>query len=215
MPRFLLFLFIILNFCNCKSVINRKDNATIQLNELKTGILLVRLPTIKSKISKLKEMGKFAEAKKISTFNKQFHFDVIHSFAGNFHYCPVYFFYSNNTEDIKNGNINGNIFDQKRKKIKNLDTPLEQIFFAEFGQVHQQEMLIEQDGKKIKVAGIGGKDALVIRTHEGIQPLRPFPYSIDYKNVFNGNLNLAVRKLNKRLFKIHGKMKKRELRRKN
>ncbi len=215
MLRLFIFIIIILNFTNCKNIIHRKDRVTIQLNELKSGTLLVRLRTIEAKVAKLKEMGKFDEAKKIETFNKQFHFDIVHSFAAHFNYCPVYFFYSNHTEDIRMGKFEGKIFDTKGNKIKNLETPLSQIFFAEFGQVHQQEILMEQDGKKIKVAGVGGKDALVIRTSEEIQPERPFPYAIDYKNVFNGNLNAAIRKLNKRLFKTHKKMERRKRRRGN
>lgn len=158
-------------------------------------------------------MGKFDEAKKVHTFNQQFHFDIISSFSTNFDYCPVYFFYSNDTKDVKNGKFNGKIFDGKRKNIETLQTPLDQIFFAEFGQVHQEEILVEQNGKPVKVAGLGGKDALVIRTINGIQPKRPFPYSVDYKNFLHGNLNKAIGQLNSQLYNVKRRMERRKLRR--
>ena len=213
MLRLLMFTILLISFSNCKDINQRKDKVTIQLNELQEGTLLVKLPTFDAKISKLKEMGKFDEAKKVHAFNQQFHFDIIHSFSANFSYCDVYFFYSNHTEDIKRGEIKGKVFDSKRKNIEKINTPLEQMFFAEFGQVHQEEIVVEKDGKKIKVAGLGGKDALVLRTIEGIQPNRPFPYSVDYKSLFNGNLNKTVRKLNSRLYRFKRKMDRRKLRR--
>jgi len=213
MLRLFTFLFIIVSFSNCKSIINRKNKVTIQLNELKKGTLLVRLPTNHAKIARLTEMGKLDLAKKEETINQQFQSDIINSFTSSFDYCPVYFFYSNHAEAIKKGDIEEKIFDKEKNFIHEIKTPLDQIFYAEFGQVHQNEVAMEKDGKKVKVAGFGGKDALVIRTSEGFQPQRPFPYAVDYKSLFNGSLNLTVRKLNDRLYSTHSKMERRRMRR--
>lgn len=211
--RFILAIFMLTIFSNCKSVNFRKDTATDQLNNMKSGVMLIRLPTNEAKIAKLKKMGRNDLAKKESATMAQFHTDILKTFEKHFTFCPVYYYYSDKSVEVQKGNTDGNVFDSKLKPISTLPFSKKQRFYAEFGFVHQEELTVEQNGETVKVAGIGGKKAFVIRTHEGLQPLRPFPYTVNYYYRGDGTLSKPVAKLNQELFKAISNMKRRKLRR--
>ena len=79
--RFILAIFILTIFSNCKSVNFRKDTATDQLNNMQSGVMFIRLPTNEAKIAKLKTMGRSDLAKTESAEMAQFHSDILKSFA--------------------------------------------------------------------------------------------------------------------------------------
>ena len=211
--RIILAIFILTTFSNCKSVNLRKDTATDQLNNMQSGVMLIRLPTNKAKIAKLKKMGRSDLAKKESAEMAQFQSDILKTFEKHFTFCPVYFYYSDKSVEVKNGNFDGNLFDAKLNNISSLSFSNKQKFYAEFGFVHQEELTVEKNGQHVKVAGIGSKKAFVIRTHEGLQPLRPFPYTINYYYRGDGTLTKPVQKINDELFKAVGDLERRRLRR--
>lgn len=212
--RIILAIFILTIFSNCKSVNLRKDKVTNQLYNMQSGVMLIRLPTNEAKIAKLKKAGRKDSAKKESAEMAQFHSDILKTFENHFTFCPTYYYYSDKSVDIQNGNFDGNLFDAKLNKVPSLSLSKEQKFYAEFGFVHQEELTVEKNGQPQKVAGIGGKKAFVIRTHEGLQPLRPFPYSANYDYHGEGTLTKTVQKINDLLFRALGKMERRKLRRK-
>lgn len=215
MLRLVLAIFIIINFSNCKSIIQRKDKVTNQLNNLKTGVLLVRLPTNAKKIEQLKKLGKHALAKKEKTLLEQFHKDVFNAFEKRYTYSSVYFYYSPASKAIQNGNYGGNLYDYNGNLIESISFADNGVFYAEYGRAHEHELTQNVNGKDVKIAGIGGRDALVIRTKEGLQPKRPFPYSvIASENSNRLGLELAISRLDKKLFDAHNKMQRRKLRRK-
>ena len=212
--RIILSIFILTTFANCKSLNLRKDTATDQLKNMQSGVMLIRLPTNEAKIAKLKAMGRNDLAKKESAEMAQFHTDILKSFEKNFTFCPVYYYYSDKSVEVKNGNFDGNLFDAKLNNVFSLSFSKKQTFYAEFGFVHQEELTVEKNGQPVKVAGIGGKKAFVIRTHEGLQPLRPFPYTINYYYKGDGTLTKPVQKINEELFKTASDLERRKLRRK-
>ncbi|MFK8008584.1 MAG: hypothetical protein AB8H03_19655 [Saprospiraceae bacterium] len=211
--RIILAIFILTTFSNCKSANLRKDTVTDQLNNMQSGVMLIRLPTNEAKIAKLKKMGRSDLAKKESAKMAQFHSDILKSFDKNFTFCPVYYYYSDKSVEVKNGNFDGNLFDAKLNNVSSLSFSKKQKFYAEFGFVHQEELIVEKNGQPEKVAGIGGKKAFVIRTHEGLQPLRPFPYTVNYYYKGEGTLTKPIQKINDELFKAVGDLERRKLRR--
>lgn len=211
--RFILAIFILTIFSNCKSANIRKDTATDQLYNMKSGVILFRLPTNKAKIANLKKIGREDLAKEESANMAQFHTDILKTFEKHFTFCPVYFYYSDKSVEVKNGNFDGNLFDAKLNNIPSLPFSKKQKFYAEFGFVHQEELVVEKNGRPVKVAGIGGKKAFVIRTHEGLQPLRPFPYTVNYYYRGEGTLIKPIEKINQELFDALNEMERRRLRR--
>jgi len=149
---------------------------------------LIRLPTNEKKIERLKELGKHEKAKKENAFNQQFHTQVLMAFDNQYNFSKFYFYYSPDSKEIQKGNLNGNIFDAKKNKITDISFAKENIFYAEFGQVHDQELAVEQNGEVKKIAGVGGSNALVIRNQDGLQPSKPFPYSSSYDTIFKSTI---------------------------
>jgi hypothetical protein len=212
--RFILAIFILTIFSNCKSVNFRKDTATDQLNNMKSGVMFIRLSTNEGKIAKLKKMGRSDLAKKESAEIAQFHTDILKTFEQHFTFCPVYYYYADKSVEVKNGNFNGNLFDAQLNTVSSLPFSKKQKFYAEFGFVHQEELTVEKNGQPVKVAGVGGKRAFVIRTYEGLQPFRPFPYTINYYYKGDGTLINPVQKINNELFEAVRSLERRKLRRK-
>jgi len=212
--RIILSIFILTTFSNCKNLNLRKDSATDQLNNMQSGVMFIRLPTNEAKIARLKKVGRDDLAKKESAEMAQFHTDILKTFEKHFTFCPVYFYYSDKSVEVKKGNLDGNLFDAKLKNVSNLPFSKKQKFYAEFGFVHQEELTVNKNGQPTKVAGIGGKKAFVIRTYEGLQPLRPFPYTVNYYYRGDGTLIKPVEKINRELFRAVSDMERRKLRRK-
>ena len=214
MSKLISFFLLLFIFSNCKSLNQRKDTATAQILALQSGALLVRLPTNEAKIARLQKLGKPDAAKKEQAFTKQFHQDILRAFEERYNFSQVYFYYAEASVEIKKGNFDGNIFNAKWQNIDTLSFPKEHLFYAEFGFAHQDELTVDRDGKPTKAIGLNGTKALVIRTYEGIQPLRPFPYSVRYNYKGPSSLKGSVKKLNQELSKNFKAMRKRELRRK-
>jgi len=210
----LFILLLTITLTNCKSLNHRKDSATSQLNNLKSGVLLVRLPKIDAKIKRLKELGKHEKAKKENAFNQQLHTQILMAFDNQYNFSKFYFYYSPDSKEIQKGNLNGNIFDAKKNKITDISFAKENIFYAEFGQVHDQELAVEQNGEIKKIAGVGGSNALVIRNQDGLQPPKPFPYSSSYNTIFKKSIAKSVNHLNGQLHRMQAKMQQRYLKRK-
>ena len=212
--RFIFAILILTIFSNCKSVHLRKDTATDQLNNMKSGVMFIRLPTNEAKIAQLRKIGRDDLAKKESASMAQFHTDILKTFEKHFTFCPVYYYYSDKSVKVQKGNFDGNLFDAKLNNVSSLPFSKKQKFYAEFGYVHQEELVVEKDGEPTKIAGVGGKKAFVIRTYEGLQPLSPFPYTVNYYYRGDGTLIKPVEKINRELFKTVGDLERRKLRRK-
>jgi len=212
--QLLVILVFAISYSSCKSIINRKNTVTQQLNNLKSGVLFVRLPTNEGKIKKLKEIGKADKAKKEAAFSKQFQKAIFMAFEAEYDFSKIYFYYSPASKAIKNGEWEGNLYDAKENLVSGISFEKENIFYGEFGQVHQEELTVEREGKVTKVAGVGGTKAFVIRNENDLQPERPFPYSVSYDGIFNSNLNLSIRRLNNQLKRAHLKMQVRYQKRK-
>lgn len=125
MPNRVLGLFLILliiGTSSCKSARLRKDKAAEQIIGLKNGFLLMRLKTSKPNIDAYISAGLPDKAKrrdyKQALQNQYF----LSRFKNNFDFCPVYFFISLDGKKIREGKLEGLIFDADRNKI-----PIEEL----------------------------------------------------------------------------------------
>ncbi|MEM6963778.1 MAG: hypothetical protein AAF573_03365 [Bacteroidota bacterium] len=216
MYKVILFALSVLFLSNCKSINLRKDTATNQLYALKNGVLLVRLSTNEAKIKRLIEMKKPAAAKREKARIYQFHQDILRAFAAHFTFCPVYFYYSDSSKEVQAGRFDGHLFDAQQQPVTDVSFPEENRYFGEFGFVHQQEITTTEDGEVVKIAGTAGQKAFVIRTHEGIQPRKPFPYATNYTSSITkkDGIKNAITKINHLLFERLNRMERRRMRRK-
>lgn len=93
------------------------SKAKEDLHQMKNGVLLIRLFTNDAKISGLEAAGKTTEAQKAAEIQNRENKDIILSFSQVFKFCPVFFFYSSDSEDIRNGNFEGKVFDSSLSLI--------------------------------------------------------------------------------------------------
>ena len=130
LPAFLLF------FLSSLSAIAQSDSekAREQLQEMKDGVLLVRLFTNDAKIATLRHQGEEREAQRASNFQHQENKDIILSFSQVFQFCPVYFFYSEDSEAIRSRDFDGHIFDAALQPVDGQELHGKSIFTAEFSE---------------------------------------------------------------------------------
>ncbi len=164
---------------------SNKTIAKKQINQLHDGALLVRLITKTKTITTLKNAGNYKMADEIeleqSTLNKR----IILAFRNHFKFCPVYFFYSDYTEAVKNNEINKIIF-------LNDDLQLDpEILFKEDKFLTAEFSLIDD----------ADFEALIIKDNQFVQLKRPFPFYVrTFDSIWNDKkLNQVIVTLNHRL----------------
>ena len=111
-----LFLILLLNDISVSGQTIKQDAHT-DIKMLKQGALFVRLKTSDLAINGLRKQGKEKEADEIKTKQDVENKTIAAAFKSEFTFCPVYFFYSNNSTSIKEGNCSGVLFDADFKSI--------------------------------------------------------------------------------------------------
>lgn len=81
------------------------EKAKAQIIILKSGALLIRLKTSANAINALKQAGRAEEADKIKQEQLIKNKDIAKAFSENIAFCKVYFFYSDHSDAIKNGDF--------------------------------------------------------------------------------------------------------------
>ena len=81
-----------------------------KIRELKNGALLVRLQTKETSISALRKAGNDEQANQVEAKQTTYNKEIIAAFKSDFNFCPVYFFQSHYTENLKAGNFEEVVF---------------------------------------------------------------------------------------------------------
>jgi hypothetical protein len=194
-----------------------KKEAKSQIIQLKNGSLLVRLMTKEMSISALRKYGKNSEADAMQKKQADFNRTIIKAFRANFTVCPVYFFYSTYSQDVKQQQFNKVIF-LNDSLVEDLTIQLKNNSFlvADFSTIEQDTSTFYSHetyepnsnfGMKTVKRSYGGPsfgfDALIIRSEKLIQLRRPFPYYVRTRNSMPNArvINRAVTKMNMNLLK--------------
>ena len=109
-----LFFFFFFNSQNSFSQ-NKRNTAHENIVMLKNGALFVRLKTSALKINALNKSGNAKEAEEVRLKQESDNICIINAFKENFKFCPVYFFYSNNSAEITSGNYKGLLINTDNK----------------------------------------------------------------------------------------------------
>ncbi len=118
MKTFYLCTFLLLLLCHSsvaqeKTLTQRKKSklsAKEQIGILKNGALLVRLKTRQQNIEALRRTGSDALAAKIEKRQARTNLKIVSVFIRFFDFCPMYFFHSNYTEQVKEGKLDEVVF---------------------------------------------------------------------------------------------------------
>ncbi|MDR0970705.1 MAG: hypothetical protein LBM67_09245 [Lentimicrobiaceae bacterium] len=192
-----------------------------QILALKNGILLVRLQLRERSLQQLREMGKIEYADKMETKQKAYNEEIVHAFRTEFHFCPVYFFSSNYTQDVKEKNFDKVVFlsDDLTEDPNIKIDETKHFLIAEFDAIDKggekrfsHYRYVEGEDKPgvekepVYYAAGEGVDfaALVISDDQFVQLHRPFPYyarTFEKVPLIERKIIRTVEKLNKKLYK--------------
>lgn len=180
----------------------RKELAFERIIKLKEdGALFVRLKTRNMTAEALEKVGKEAEAGKIRFKQAQENKILALSFASTFDFCPVYFFYSDDSDHFRSG-----AFDQIQFVNENLDPIQREInehyaIGAEIGRVNTDEGNSEIDLYSI-----------LILDEDLFQLNRPFPFYVPISSVdkkfLSEPIGASVIRLNEKFYKFHKRAEK-------
>lgn len=194
-----------------------------QIRTLKNSILLVRLQLRERSLKQLRDMGKTEYADKMEVKQKAHNEEIIKAFRSNFHFCPVYFFSSEYTQDIKEKNfdkivfLSDNLIEDPTIKID--ENKL--LFIGEFDAIdkgdekrfsHDRYVDTDEGMEKEPVYYAGGEGvdfaALVISDDQFVQLERPFPYyarTFEKVPLIERSIEKTVERMNKKLYNFHSK----------
>jgi hypothetical protein len=163
-----------------------------QINQLKGGVLLVRLQTKKNSLEALRKHGNYEKANLIEKKQAAYNLSIVKAFRTNFDFCPTYFFFSDYSTNVIDDQIdkvvflNDSLFADTTIKFNN-----KAIFTAEFGTIEQDtakylshysyEPNANMSLKRVSNYYGGsnmGFGALIIKSDKFIQLSNPFPYYV-------------------------------------
>jgi hypothetical protein len=81
-----------------------RESASAIIRQLKNGALFVRLRTSQNLINAYEASGKMEEAIVVKRIQQEENKTIAQAFSKEFHFCKVYFFYSNHSDEVKAGN---------------------------------------------------------------------------------------------------------------
>lgn len=179
-----------------------------QIDQLKNGVLLVRLQTSQKKIDHLKKSGDTNKADAVKEAQEFENESLIMFFDKHFDFCPVYFFYSPHAVDIRNGNYQ-ELFLANGDKAANLNS--ENIFFVAVKKAAIDSEFNSSQGRLLTIMDREFKDLV-----------HPFPFYTRFhgyeyfENILYGDTDLRlfekdVRTFNRNLTDFHRKTAKRRM----
>ncbi len=171
---------LLFSLCICLSLYGQNDEARQHLRQLKNSMLLVRLQTKSMSIEALEAQGRHKQAEALREKQYLENKEAVLSFRNNFDFCPVYFFYSSASDNIREGKFEGQLFNSHFQPLELAEKP-DTFFTAEFGATPR--MAIE---------------GLIIMDQE-MRPLDPpFPF-FQRKHIFFSLVKLSKAKIIARL----------------
>jgi len=141
----------------------KPEQAKAQINQLLEGALLVRLQTKNKSITALREKGNDKLADKIEAEQRKYNLEIASAFKTLFDFCPVYFFYSDDSQKIRERQFDQVVF-LSESLLPDTEIKLTKDYFltAEFGTIE----------------GENAFGALIIKDDQFKELERPFPYYV-------------------------------------
>lgn len=158
-------------------LINEANEALTQLKSLEEGVLLVRLFNKSKAIQSMRNKGLEEAADKFEREAADKNQEIARAFQSQFTLCPVYFFYSDESEKVLNKNSRElTLIDYDLRPIDSfIDLTENEFFIAEFSNIETKD----NETGQIEY----GFSALIIRDSKFQILERPFPY---YQRSYDG-----------------------------
>ncbi len=165
-----------------------RDKARTHITTIKSGALFVRLRTSELKITALKSKGMVKEAEEIRLAQEVTNKQIIEAFKKEYKFSKVYFFYSNHSTSVKEGNYKGLIFDVNMQIDSSFNS--NNYLIGEFDESATTQL-----------------DAFIIKDKNYVQLSKPFPYLVKQNQalVSTRSYDKIVFILNEKFFDFYGK----------
>jgi hypothetical protein len=191
-------------------------NARAQIAGLKNGVLLVRLKTRQHTLAALRNGGSERLADRLEAEQSYQNRLMIASFQENFDFCPVLFFFSDQSEMILAQQlsqirfVNGDLQEDTTIALTSTYFLTAEIatLVQDTTQYYAHEYLSGADhSRRIRYHGgpAMGFEALVIKSDQLIQLKRPFPYYVrTFSSLpFKRGIRKTVMRMNRQLHRYH------------
>jgi len=134
-----------------------RENAAANIRMLKQGALLVRLKTSENYMNVLLRRNDKEGAERVRQQQETENKAIAKAFHDNFTFCKVYFFYSNKSDEIRNGNFKGNLYNDELQPDSTFSG--NNYLVGEFGTTQLTNI-----------------EGFIIEDHEYKQMQEPFPF---------------------------------------
>jgi hypothetical protein len=159
-----------------KQTIPSDAQAKTHIQNLKSGVLLVRLRTSEKAINSLEKAGNEQMAATLKRRQEAENKRLIAAFQQHFKFCPVYFFFSTHSENIKTGNYSGGFVNENLEPVAEPQITDRNYYVAEITDLEQFRP--EPDDPNASNNAEVSFKALVLRDNDFHQLNKPFPYFI-------------------------------------
>ena len=189
--------------------------------DMKDGVVLVRLMTRENAIQALEKSEQPERAQAVRDQQREENLELAKAFEENFDFCPVMYFYSSCTENIKTREFQGCLMNADLSAAPETDVAsIDKFFIAEFGKVESSDepyftgytLEESQDGSKEIRTNYGGDTeigaaALVIRDATFKQLGDPFPFHVRTREGLPWGRSTAksIKKMNENLHDYYNK----------
>lgn len=222
MKKILLFLFLIpfLSFGQKEKKVNKrkqaKSKAITNVIALKSGVLLVRLSEKKNTINAMKKVGKDKLAAKTEYKQRERNLAIVAAFSSNFDFCPVYFFFSDDSKYIRKKQLDSIVFlNEQLQHDSSITVNATTFFTAVLGVTepdttnYSKHTYFEKGEQSTTYYGAGeiAVSALIIKDDQIYQLGKPFPYYVrEFKGLpFHRAIFRMVQKMNENLLAFYNK----------
>jgi hypothetical protein len=181
-----------------------------QIKDIRNNAVLVRLKTSENQIRALKETGHFEEAEQLKKRQRSINLEIMNAFKKNFNFCPVYFFYSSSTNQIKHNNFDGNLLNENLEADTLIKFRFNRFYVAEFDYIDPDTSFVDRslyDQKAYKsdssfaVSSSHLDEALILRNAYFTQLKEPLPAYVRMEEwLKRKNYAMAVAILNQQLY---------------
>lgn len=164
--------------------LKRKLFAIYCINKLKDGALLVRLKSRTKSAELYRSHGAAEVADRMLAEQRAENLLIANAFRKNFNFCKLYFFSSDNTDDLKNGKRSGYFLNDSLQVDTSIHLNEEFYMIAEFGPLEEESFEFPQEGGHPTSNLVNGNERyLVVRDNYFVQMRPPFPYAVLAKTI--------------------------------
>ena len=171
-----------------------------QIKDLKSGSIIFLLLTKQNSIDALNKAGNKELATQVANEQMQLNQKIMAAFKANFNFCPVYFAFADDVEQLKAGKTEGLLLNNEMKKDPSIKLTNKYFLFAEYGQVYSETAGFvgnNVDTNYVEQGQAFMESCFVLKDLGRYQLKSPFPYYVSC-----GNINSASKKVKKLNAKI-------------